>query len=107
MGESCFYGMRALVYDATEVSAQLGLTIDGLLGFPLFRDTLVTLDYPGSRLVILPYPAFPAPKPAPSPQRSTIAFNNDQNSPLIPVQMGNESFIALLDSGNDGALNLN
>ncbi|HET7537001.1 MAG TPA: aspartyl protease family protein, partial [Candidatus Didemnitutus sp.] len=107
LGDASFERMPALIYDFADLSAQLGVTIDGVLGFPLFRDTLLTLDYPGSRLVILPYPSFPAPKIPSSPQRCTIAFNNDQNSPLVPVQMGNESFIVLLDSGNDGALNLN
>ncbi len=107
LGDATFERMPALIYDFTELSGQLGMTIDGVLGFPLFRDTLLTLDYPASRLVILPYPTFPPAKEPPSPHRSTIAFNNDRNSPLIPIQMGNESFIVLIDSGSDGALTLN
>jgi hypothetical protein len=107
LGDAFFDRMPALIYDFSDLSAQLGLPIDGVLGFPLFRDTLLTLDYPNSRIVILPYPFVPPPKEPASPHRSTIAFNNDRNSPLIPIQMGNESFIVLLDSGNDGALNLN
>jgi hypothetical protein len=37
----------------------------------------------------------------------TIPFNNEQNTPLIPIQLGAESFIALVDSGSDAALSLN
>lgn len=107
LGEATFERMPALIYDFTELSSHLGLQIDGILSFPLFRDTLLTLDYPASRLVILPYPVILPPREPASPTRSTIAFNNERNSPLIPIQMGNESFNVLIDSGNDGALNLN
>ena len=37
----------------------------------------------------------------------TIPFNNEQNTPLIPIQLGAESFIALVDTGSDTALSLN
>ena len=76
-------------------------------GFPVFRNTLLALDYPRSRLGIAPYPAVPPPVLKQSPRISTIAFNNERNSPLIPIQMGNESFIVLIDSGSDGSLTLN
>jgi membrane-associated protease RseP (regulator of RpoE activity) len=37
----------------------------------------------------------------------TIRFNNDQHIPLIPVRLGDDSFIALIDSGSDGPFLLN
>jgi hypothetical protein len=107
LGESHFERVPALVFDFTDLSSHLGLQIDGIIGFPLFRNTLLTMDYPGARLVIAPYPATFAPAPRQTPRVSTVAFNNQQGTPLIPIQMGNESFVVLIDSGSDGSLSLN
>lgn len=101
MGEARFDNVQALVYDTATLSAHFGRRIDGVLGFPLFRDTIVTLDYPQSRLLLTPAgesPLLPG---------ATIRFNNDRRTPLIPVRIGDESFVALIDSGSDGALQLN
>lgn len=107
LGATTFERVPALVYDLTDLSDQLGLAIDGILGFPLFRDTLLTMDYPGQRLVIAPATTgLPAPR-RPAPRAVTLAFNNERHTPLIPVQMGAESFIVLIDSGSDGSLSLN
>lgn len=103
LGEAHFERVPAAVFDFAELSAHLGLPIDGLLGFPLFRDHVMTLDYPRARLVLAP-PSTPAPAGA---RASTLAFNNEQRVPFIPVQLGNESFAALIDTGSDGALTLN
>jgi hypothetical protein len=107
LGDAHFDRVPALIFDFTELSGHLGLQIDGIIGFPVFRNTLLTMDYPGSRLIIAPYPAVFAPPPKQTPRVSTIAFNNQQGTPLIPIQMGNESFIVLIDSGSDGSLSLN
>ena len=107
VGGAQFEDVPALLFDFADFSGHLGLTIDGIIGFPVFRNTLLTLDYPGQRLSIASYPANPPAPPQPSPRLSTIAFNNEQGTPLIPIQMGNESFIVLIDSGSDGSLSLN
>jgi hypothetical protein len=107
LGDATFERVPALIFDFTDLSSHLGLTIDGIIGFPVFRDTILTMDYPGQRLVIAPYP-LTAPAPLKQSARvSTIAFNNEQGTPLIPLQMGNESFIVLVDSGSDGSLSIN
>lgn len=107
LGDSHFDRVPALIFDFADLSGHLGVQIDGIIGFPVFRNTLLTMDYPNSRLVIAPYPAVFAPPPKQTPRVSTIAFNNQQGTPLIPVQLGNESFIVLIDSGSDGSLSLN
>lgn len=107
LGDALFEKVPALIFDFTDLSGHLGLPIDGIIGFPVFRDTLLTMDYPGQHLVITSYPEIAPPPPAPSPRLATIAFNNEQGTPLIPIQMGNESFIVLVDSGSDGSLSLN
>ncbi len=107
LGDALFERVPALIFDFTDLSGHLGMPIDGIIGFPVFRDTLLTMDYPGQRLLIASYPTVTPPPPTQSPRLSTIAFNNEQSTPLIPIQMGNESFIVLIDSGSDGSLSLN
>ncbi|MFA5057358.1 MAG: aspartyl protease family protein [Opitutaceae bacterium] len=101
LGSARFEGVQALVYDLADFSNHLGVQIDGVLGFPLFRETLLTLDYLHSRVTITPY-GVPMALPG-----VTIPFNNEQNTPLIPIQLGAESFIALVDTGSDATLSLN
>lgn len=103
LGAARFPRVPVLVHDLADLSAHLGLTVDGLLGFPLFTRTRLTLDYPHGRLALAPAPA--APDPAPGPD--VLAFNREQGTPLVPVQLGNESFVVLLDTGSDAALTLN
>ncbi len=106
LGDTAFERVPALIYDLTELSNHLGVPLDGVIGFPVFRQSLVTLDYPGSRLVIAPRPAAPI-APRDGPTSSTLTYNQERGTPLIPVQMGNESFVALIDTGSDGTLSLN
>jgi hypothetical protein len=106
LGQARFDRVPAIVYDFSDLSAHLGLAIDGVIGYPLFHDTLLTMDYPAAELEIEPNPVV-APPPSRLPRTSVIAYNREQPTPLIPVQMGNESFFALIDSGSDGGLALN
>lgn len=101
LGEARFLNIPAFTYNCEELSAHIGLRIDGILGFPLFRDVVFSLDYPQSRLVITTAgnpPLLPG---------SQIAFNNERRIPIIPLRLGDESFITLIDSGSDGPLMLN
>lgn len=106
LGEAHFQDIPAVVYDFSEFSAHVGLKIDGIVGFPLFRQTLLTLDYPAATLEIAPNPVVPVATPR-LPHTSVIPYNREQATPLIPVQMGNESFFVLIDSGSDLGLSLN
>jgi hypothetical protein len=101
LGDARFLNIPAFTYDCDELSAHFGLRIDGILGFPLFRDVVFSLDYPQSRLVITTAgnpPLLPG---------SQIAFNNERRTPIIPLRLGAETFVALIDSGSDGPLMLN
>lgn len=101
LGDTRFENIPALICDLSSLSAHLGVQIDGILAFPLFRDTRLTLDYPKSRVLITPIDAESLVPGIP------IKFNNDQHIPLIPIQLGDRTFTALLDSGSDGPLHLN
>jgi len=106
LGEAHFDDVPAVIYDFSEFSAHVGFKIDGLIGFPLFRDTLLTLDYPAAQLEIAPNPLVALP-PVRQPRTSVIPYNRELSTPLIPVQMANESFFVLIDSGSDLGLSLN
>lgn len=101
LGEARFQNVPALIYDCAELSAHLGLKIDGILGFPLFRETLLTLDYPQGRVILMPRDGNTVIPGTPIP------FNNPNKTPLISVKLGSQSFITLIDSGSDAPLNLN
>lgn len=105
LGDVLVEQVPALVYGFTELSHHLGLTIDGVIGFPVFRDLLLTLDYPRGRLVLAPLPAQGTPVRA-SGRAATLAYTTETGTPLIPVQLGTESFHVLIDSGSYGCLDL-
>jgi len=101
LGDARFENISARIYDCASLSAHLGVKIDGILGFPLFRETLLTFDYPRNRIVLA------------RPDRDAlipglaVPFNNTNKTPLINVRLGDRSFLVLLDTGSDAALTLN
>jgi len=101
LGGVRFDNIDALIGDLSDISQHLGIKIDGILGFPLFRETIFTLDYPSNQLLLLPS------NTTAQPAGSTIKFNNDQRTPLIPVQLGDTRVFVLIDSGSDGPFELN
>ncbi len=100
-GSVRFAGVRAAVYDFVDFSNHLGITVDGIIGFPVFRDHLLTLDYPRNRVVLTPrFPARAIPGIA-------IPFAlEDGTRPIVNVALGDKTFMALLDSGSDLAFTL-
>ena len=101
LGGVRFKSVSALIYDCSELSAHFGVKIDGVLSFPLFRHTLLTLDYPHSQLILqsaretLLLPG------------TTIPFSNDRRVPIISVELEKQPFTALIDTGSDGGLHFN
>jgi hypothetical protein len=83
------------------LTAHLGGRIDGVLGFPLFRETFLTLDYPGSRNRVQPA------RNSPLDPGTIIAFDDARKTPLITVRLGDRSLVALIDSGSDALFSLN
>lgn len=101
LGDVRFDDVSVLIYDFAALSAHLGVRIDGVLGFPLFRETLLTLDYPGQRVLLQPA------RNAPLIPGTTIAFDDARKVPLITVRLGDRSIVALVDSGSDAFFTLN
>ena len=101
LGAARFEYVPALVYDCADLSAQFGVKIDGILGFPLFRNAVLTLDYPNERVVLRPdIPEDGLPGEA-------ILFNNADKTPLIPIRLGDREFAALIDSGSATGIAIN
>jgi hypothetical protein len=101
LGGARFEYVPALVYDCADLSAQFGVKIDGILGFPLFRNAVLTLDYPNERIVLrsdIPDDGLPG---------EAILFNNADKTPLIPIRLGDREFAALIDSGSASAMGIN
>jgi len=101
LGDARFDDVPVLIYDCSALSAHLGVKIDGVLGFPLFRETLLTLDYPRSRVVFQPLNST-ALIPG-----TTLPLDDANKTPLIHLGLGDRSFVALIDSGSDAPLSLN
>ncbi len=102
LGRARFRNVPVLIYDCSALSGQYGVKIDGILGFPLFRKTLLTLDYPRRRVIL----RRPDPEGKPDPGAS-VSFNNASKTPLVPIRIADRTFIALVDSGSDQTLSVN
>ncbi|WP_221031804.1 aspartyl protease family protein [Actomonas aquatica] len=99
-GPANFQNVRALVYDCSELSDHLGMQIDGVLGFTLFGNAKLTLDYPGRKVVM-------SSLQDDTPLRGSIlpvTVHNDV--PYVQLSLGSRSLVTLIDTGSDGALNL-
>jgi hypothetical protein len=101
LGKARFEDVPSLTYDCSDLSAQLGVKVDGVLGFPLFRNTVLTLDYPHERIVLrswIPDEGIPG---------EAILFTNPDKTPLIAIRLGDQEFDALVDSGSSQAIAIN
>jgi|SRR5579862_1375984 len=73
---------------------------DGVIGYAVFHDLLLTLDYPHSRVVLTP-----GPMSADQFKRS-IPYKLEHGLPLLEVQVGDVKVGGHVDSGSDGALSI-
>jgi predicted aspartyl protease len=72
--------------------------IDGILGFNLFADYLLTLDYPGKR-VRIERGELPA-----SDGAEILSFENPRGVPVVDLKVGDLIVKAHIDSGNTGEI---
>ncbi len=99
-GPANFRNVRALVYDCSELSDHLGVQIDGVLGFTLFANARLTLDYPGRRVVMS---SLTDPEPL---RGDVLPFTVHNDVPYVQLSLGSRSLVTLIDTGSDGSLNL-
>lgn len=87
-----FNTTKAIVH---RLSGQDG-ACQGLLGFPIFRDYLLTLDYPNQRMT-LAAGALTADR-----ERSVLPFRMPDGVPIAPLRIGGLRVEAQFDSGGTG-----
>lgn len=106
LGGARFEEVPALVYDCSSLSDQLGIRIDGVLGFSLFHDAVLVLDYPHSQVVLRSATAA-APSTAGTPEASPLALDASGGVPIVSVKLDGIGLRTLLDSGKDIAMSIN
>jgi len=87
-----FQRLTAAVYTPSQAEGRC----DGILGFALFRDWLLTLDSPGSRLTL------EKGKLAPSTDGSVVPFRAPDGVPVVDLHVGGETIPAVVDSRGQG-----
>lgn len=98
VGGARFEGLTAAVRDYNE--RRMGDPVDGILGFALFSDCLLTLDYPGNRVKI-GRGALPA-----ANGRDVLAFDMARGIPSVKLQVDSVWVDADVDAGSMGGFSL-
>jgi hypothetical protein len=75
--------------------------VDGALGFSLFSEVFLGLDYPGHRLLL--GPGWPENLP---PLRAEMAVHERAEVPFVSAGLQDKSFEVEIDSGSNGGLHL-
>jgi len=99
LGGATFRDVRALVDDYSWVSTPDGGSIDGLLGYHLFRELLLELDYPGKRIVLRE-------GELPANGDHVVSHSALRTRPDFPLQIGGKRLIIGIDSGAQAGLSL-
>lgn len=98
VGDRMFYDLSFMAQNFHEAEAT-DMHIDGILGFELFENLLLTIDYKFHHIYFT--------EGALSPDDPhTISFDPGESKKrcFIPVKIGNTTFMAVLDTGNQGGL---
>lgn len=94
-----FRDLGVVVIDLDPVSDMMGRRLDGILGYPLFRDCVLTIDYPERRVELSTAPI------EPSDDGSTLPLFGE-TTPQIDVSFGAQEHRFMIDSGSGGAFDL-
>jgi hypothetical protein len=89
-----FHNVEAIMRDYNRMSPPDAPHIDGILGFNLFADYLLTLDYVGKR-VRLEQGELPK-----ADGKEILDFQSENGMPIVELQVGTLKVNAHIDSGN-------
>ena len=101
LGSVRFEGVIAGILPMTRFTQIDGQRVDGVLGFSLFSEVFLGLDYPGHRLLL--GPGWPENLP---PLRAEMAVHEHAEVPFIAAGLQDKSFEVEIDSGSNGSLHL-
>jgi predicted aspartyl protease len=95
IGAAEFHGLELLRRDNKRMIDESRLGIEGILGFGLFADCLITVDYPGNKFVI---------EKGELPADKSIGYSEPNGVPEITITLGDVPVQADVDSGSMGRL---
>lgn len=98
-GEATLQGVRMFADDGVTPAGSVSY-FDGVIGYAVFAERLLTLDYPNRR-VLLRKGAL-----AGDALNRSILYTTEHGIPVLPVQIGNMKTEAHVDSGADGGLSI-
>ncbi|MGZ6096952.1 MAG: aspartyl protease family protein [Myxococcaceae bacterium] len=87
-----FRDVTAAVYEPSQAEGRC----DGILGFVLFRDWLLTLDYRGGQLILA------RGRLAASPDGTVVPFRAPNDVPIIDLAIGGQTVPAIVDTRGSG-----
>jgi hypothetical protein len=90
---------HAIALDLSSLSEACGVEVHGILGFPVFRDLLLTIDYPGQRILI-------DDTVLDAEAADVIPMALIDNHPFVDLTIGQSRVSALLDTGHASSLSL-
>jgi predicted aspartyl protease len=95
LGEAQFDGLVGTI-----MPAGMGREADGILGFGLFRELLLTIDYPNKQLRV---------SRGSLPEvdgKRVLALRNDRPVPMVEIEAGGQKMFVDIDAGSPGAITL-
>jgi len=91
-----FDDVRAAVHD---ISTRSGTVVDGVLGFDLFKDYLLTIDYPAGTISIAPGKLTPG-------ESGVTAMTMEHGIPHVSGQIAGSPVSLAIDTGSGGGFGL-
>ncbi len=101
LGGVRFEGVIVGIVPMTALRQIDGRPVDGALGFSLFSDVVLGLDFPGRRLLL--GPGWPAEVP---PLRAEMSVREHAEVPFVVATLQDQTFEVEIDSGSSGNLHL-
>jgi predicted aspartyl protease len=92
--------IKADTHEMDHLSLALGHPVDGILGFNVFHDLLLTLDYPAAEVRV---------ETGSLPEVDNVEIFSDigRSRPFIRVNLGEKTVPVLIDSGFSGGIDFN
>ncbi|MFX0203587.1 MAG: aspartyl protease family protein [Candidatus Hodarchaeota archaeon] len=99
VGGATFNGFDAIPLDLGDLRRNLQHEVDGILGFPLFANILLTIDYPQQTIFL---------QKGRLPERGKEIFSYYLGGyiPYLPIPWKDTTVLAVIDTGSDSFLHL-
>ncbi len=99
IGSAAFTNVPTFVYDFTKIRGKF-TNMAGVIGYSIFEDATLTVDYPRRQLRIEPGSTLPAQGPG------VVPMSLGSGVPRIPLKGGTKERLVDIDSGSTGGLEI-